>query len=77
MLSSQIKIPLLKNLTRLRKIISLSQFHLNTTLTEENEDGTQEIDISDAGLHTSAIKRSAPYMRDGQHEPFNNVKNKL
>ena len=34
------------------------------TLTEENEDGTQEIDISDAA-YTSAIKRSAPYMRDG------------
>ena len=45
------------------------------TLTEENEDGTQEIDISDAmAAYTSAIKRSAPYMRDGQHEPFNNVK---
>ena len=47
-----------------------------TTLTEENEDGTQEIDISDAmAAYTSAIKRSAPYMRDGQQqEPFNNVK---
>ena len=45
------------------------------TLTEENEDGTQEIDISDAmAAYTSAIKRSAPYMRDGDHEPFNNVK---
>ena len=46
------------------------------TLTEENEDGTQEIDISDAmAAYTSAIKRSAPYMRDGQQsEPFNNVK---
>ena len=45
------------------------------TLTEENEDGTQEIDISDAmAAYTSAIKRSAPYMKDGGHEPFNNVK---
>ena len=45
------------------------------TLTEENEDGTQEIDISDAmAAYTSAIKRTAPYMKDGDHEPFNNVK---
>ena len=46
------------------------------SLTEENDEGTQEIDISDAmAAYTSAIKRSAPYMRDGQQsEPFNNVK---
>ena len=44
-------------------------------ITEENEVETQEIDISDAmAAYTSAIKRSAPYMRDGDHEPFNNVK---
>ena len=45
-------------------------------LTEENDEGTQEIDMSDAmAAYTSAIKRSAPYMRDGQQsEPFNNVK---
>ena len=44
------------------------------SLTEENDEGTQEIDISDAmAAYTSAIKRSAPYMRDG--EPFKNVKN--
>ena len=47
----------------------------NQTLTEENDEGTQEIDMSDAmAAYTSAIKRSAPYMRDGDHEPFNNVK---
>ena len=47
-----------------------------TTLTEENEDGTQEIDISDAmAAYTSAIKRSAPYMKDANAEPFKNVKN--
>ena len=46
------------------------------TLTEENEDGTQEIDISDAmAAYTSAIKRSAPYMNDANAEPFKNVKN--
>ena len=46
------------------------------TLTEENEDGTQEIDISDAmAAYTSAIKRSAPYMTDANAEPFKNVKN--
>ena len=46
------------------------------TLTEENEDGTQEIDISDAmAAYTSAIKRSAPYMNDVNAEPFKNVKN--
>ena len=45
------------------------------TLTEENEDGTQEIDISDAmAAYTSAIKRSAPYMNDGDARPFGNVK---
>ena len=45
------------------------------SLSEENESDAQEIDISDAmAAYTSAIKRSAPYMRDGQHEPFNNVK---
>ena len=45
-------------------------------LTEESGVETQEIDISDAmAAYTSAIKRSAPYMRDGQQiEPFNNVK---
>ena len=46
------------------------------TLTEENEDGTQEIDISDAmAAYTSAIKRSAPYMNDVSTQPFKNVKN--
>ena len=47
-----------------------------SNLSEENEVETQEIDISDAmAAYTSAIKRSAPYMRDGQQsEPFNNVK---
>ena len=44
-------------------------------LTEESGVETQEIDISDAmAAYTSAIKRSAPYMKDGGHEPFNNVK---
>lgn len=44
------------------------------SLTEESGVETQEIDISDAmAAYTSAIKRSAPYMRDG--EPFKNVKN--
>jgi len=43
-------------------------------ITEENEVETQEIDISDAmAAYTSAIKRSAPYMKDAQ--PFKNVKN--
>ena len=43
------------------------------TLTEESDGVTQEIDISDAmAAYTSAIKRSAPFMRDEQ--PFNNVK---
>ena len=46
------------------------------TLTEENEDGTQEIDISDAmAAYTSAIKRSAPYMTDVNAQPFKDVKN--
>ena len=46
------------------------------TLTEENEDGTQEIDISDAmAAYTSAIKRSAPYMNDVNAQPFKDVKN--
>ena len=44
-------------------------------LTEESGVETQEIDISDAmAAYTSAIKRSAPYMKDGGHQPFNNVK---
>ena len=44
-------------------------------LTEESGVETQEIDISDAmAAYTSAIKRTAPYMKDGDHEPFNNVK---
>ena len=43
------------------------------TLTEESDGVTQEIDISHAmAAYTSAIKRSAPFMRDEQ--PFNNVK---
>ena len=43
------------------------------TLVEESDGVTQEIDISDAmAAYTSAIKRSAPFMRDEQ--PFNNVK---
>ena len=46
------------------------------TLTEENEDGTQEIDISDAmAAYTSAIKRTAPYMNDVNAQPFKDVKN--
>ena len=46
------------------------------SLTEENDEGTQEIDISDAmAAYTSAIKRSAPYMNDANAEPFKNVKN--
>ena len=46
------------------------------SLTEENDEGTQEIDISDAmAAYTSAIKRSAPYMNDVNAEPFKNVKN--
>ena len=45
-----------------------------SNLSEENEVETQEIDISDAmAAYTSAIKRSAPYMKD--NEPFKNVKN--
>ena len=45
-------------------------------ITEENEVDTQEIDISDAmAAYTSAIKRSAPYMKDANAEPFKNVKN--
>jgi hypothetical protein len=45
-------------------------------ITEENEVETQEIDISDAmAAYTSAIKRSAPYMKDANAEPFKNVKN--
>jgi hypothetical protein len=44
------------------------------SLSEENETDAQEIDISDAmAAYTSAIKRSAPYMKDS--EPFKNVKN--
>ena len=44
------------------------------SLTEENESDAQEIDISDAmAAYTSAIKRSAPFMKD--NEPFKNVKN--
>lgn len=44
------------------------------SLTEENESDAQEIDISDAmAAYTSAIKRSAPFMKDS--EPFKNVKN--
>jgi len=43
------------------------------SLTEENDEGTQEIDMSNAmAAYTSAIKRSAPFMKDAQ--PFNNVK---
>ena len=43
------------------------------SLTEENESDAQEIDISDAmAAYTSAIKRSAPFMKDAK--PFNNVK---
>ena len=46
------------------------------SLTEENDEGTQEIDISDAmAAYTSAIKRSAPYMDSANAEPFKNVKN--
>ena len=46
------------------------------SLTEENDEGTQEIDISDAmAAYTSAIKRSAPYMDNVNAEPFKNVKN--
>jgi len=46
------------------------------SLTEENDEGTQEIDISDAmAAYTSAIKRSAPYMDSVNAEPFKNVKN--
>ena len=46
------------------------------SLTEENDEGTQEIDISDAmAAYTSAIKRSAPYMDNANAEPFKNVKN--
>ena len=46
------------------------------SLTEENDEGTQEIDMSNAmAAYTSAIKRSAPYMNDVNAEPFKNVKN--
>ena len=46
------------------------------TLTEENDEGTQEIDMSDAmAAYTSAIKRSAPYMNDVNAQPFKDVKN--
>ncbi len=46
------------------------------SLTEENDEGTQEIDISDAmAAYTSAIKRSAPYMNDVNAQPFKDVKN--
>ena len=46
------------------------------TLTEENDEGTQEIDMSDAmAAYTSAIKRSAPYMTDVNAQPFKDVKN--
>ena len=46
------------------------------SLSEENESDAQEIDISDAmAAYTSAIKRSAPYMKDANAEPFKNVKN--
>jgi len=45
------------------------------TLTEENDEGTQEIDMSDAmAAYTSAIKRTAPYMNDVDARPFGNVK---
>ena len=47
----------------------------NQTLTEENDEGTQEIDMSDAmAAYTSAIKRSAPYMDNANARPFGNVK---
>ena len=47
----------------------------NQTLTEENDEGTQEIDMSDAmAAYTSAIKRSAPYMDNADARPFGNVK---
>ena len=46
------------------------------TLTEENDEGTQEIDMSDAmAAYTSAIKRTAPYMNDVNAQPFKDVKN--
>ena len=46
------------------------------SLTEENDEGTQEIDMSNAmAAYTSAIKRSAPYMDSVNAEPFKNVKN--
>jgi len=46
------------------------------SLTEENDEGTQEIDISDAmAAYTSAIKRSAPFMNDVNPQPFKDVKN--
>ena len=46
------------------------------SLTEENDEGTQEIDISDAmAAYTSAIERSAPYMNDVNAQPFKDVKN--
>ena len=45
------------------------------TLTEENDEGTQEIDMSDAmAAYTSAIKRTAPFMNNGDARPFGNVK---
>ena len=47
-----------------------------SSVTEENLEGTQEIDISDAmAAYTSAIKRSAPYMNDVNAQPFKDVKN--
>ena len=46
------------------------------SLTEENDEGTQEIDMSNAmAAYTSAIKRSAPYMNDVNAQPFKDVKN--
>jgi hypothetical protein len=45
------------------------------TLTEENDEGTEEIDMSDAmAAYTSAIKRTAPYMNNADARPFGNVK---
>ena len=46
------------------------------SLTEENDEGTQEIDMSNAmAAYTSAIKRSAPFMNDANPQPFKDVKN--
>ena len=45
------------------------------TLTEENDEGTEEIDMSDAmAAYTSAIKRTAPFMNNADARPFGNVK---